>query len=241
MYKFFRGLIALFFFVIAPCFQNLCFGQRFEFGGGIGFLNYKGDLNPQLNPLLSRPGFQGIFRYNLSMAVVARANLMIGSLMGDGALSPDVYISKVRPNAFQTPIFEFSGLLEYNFFNYRNPKNRFVFGSPYIFAGPSVFVYLPEPVEKEGSVSPVQPALQLGFGYKHQLGQFWNLGVEFGSRFCFTDYLDNVSNKEVGTKFQRGNLFDYDSYTFLGLNVTYTIKEIICPFDYQQEDENIKR
>jgi len=234
--KFFlRGPLALIFFSIL--FPKMGLAQRFEFGAGVGVLNYKGDLNPQINPLLSKPAFQLIGRYNFSMAVVARANLVIGNLIGKGSLSPDLYISNVQPNSFSTPLIEFSGLIEYNFFNYRNPKNRFIFGSPYLFGGPSVFVFSPTFVEKSGNASPVQSAVILGFGYKHQLGQFWNIGAEFGARFCFTDYLDNVSDQELVTKFQRGNLYDKDIYTFFGLNLTYTIKEIICPFDYQQSDD----
>ena len=236
-----RGHLALVFFSIYLGVSHVSNAQRLEFGAGIGFLNYKGDLNPQINPLLSRPAIQGLFRYNFSMSVVGRANILVGTLVGDGSLSPDLYISKLQPNSFSTSMIEFSGLLEYNFFNYRNPKNRFIFGSPYLFGGPLVFIFSPAPVEKGGSVSIIQPSIITGFGYKHQLGQFWNLGVEFGGRFPFTDYLDNVSDKEVGTKLQRGNIFDTDIYTFLGINITYTIKEIICPFDYQQADENIKR
>ncbi|HRH34993.1 MAG TPA: DUF6089 family protein, partial [Catalimonadaceae bacterium] len=80
----------------------------------------------------------------------------------------------------------------------------------------------------------------LGFGYKHQMGANWNIGVEFGGRFSFTDLLDNVSDKDLVNKTQRGNVYDYDVYTFLGLNLSYTIKEIICPFDYQKADDNLK-
>jgi hypothetical protein len=231
---FFRGLCALIFFAaFIPDLQ----AQRYEFGGGVGVLNYKGDLNPHLNVLLSKPGIQAFARYNFSMAVVGRFNFMYGKLAGDGSLSPNVYISQVKPNVFSTDIFEFSGLMEYNFFNYRNPKNRFIFGSPYLFGGPSIFVFSPDPVEQGSKVSMVQPALLIGFGYKHQIGQFWNVGVEFGGRFCFTDYLDNVSDREVLTNMQRGNIYDKDVYTFLGINLSYTIKEVICPFIYQQTDD----
>ena len=83
----------------------------------------------------------------------------------------------------------------------------------------------------------VQPALSIGFGYKHQVGQFWNIGVEFGGRFSFTDYLDNVSDREVLTNMQRGNVYDKDVYSFFGINLSYTIKEVICPFKYQQTDD----
>jgi hypothetical protein len=231
---FLRGLCALIFFAAG---NQTLLAQRYELGGGLGILNYKGDLNPHLNILLSKPGIQLFARYNFSMAVVGRFNFTYGKLAGDGSLSPNVYISQIRPNVFSTNIFEFSGLMEYNFFNYRNPKNRFIFGSPYLFGGPSVFVFSPDPVEKGANVSMVQPALLIGFGYKHQVGQFWNIGVEFGGRFCFTDYLDNVSDKEVLTNMQRGNIYDKDVYTFFGINLSYTIKEVICPFDYQQSDE----
>ena len=231
---FLRGLCALIFFVpFIPTLQ----AQRYEFGGGVGVLNYKGDLNPHLNVLLSKPGFQAFARYNFSMAVVGRFNILYGKLVGDGGLSPNVYISQIKPNVFSTDIFEFSGLIEYNFFNYRNPKNRFIFGSPYLFGGPSIFVFSPEQLEKGSKVSMVQPALLIGFGYKHQVGQFWNIGVEFGGRFSFTDYLDNVSDREVFTNMQRGNVYDKDVYSFFGINLSYTIKEVICPFKYQQTDD----
>lgn len=230
----FRGLLALVFFGSLP---GALFAQRFEFGIGGGFSTYKGDLNPKLQPFLSRPGFQLIGRYNFSMAVVGRVNALLTSLVGDGSKSPNLYINTVKPNTFSTTLTEFSGLLEYNFFNYRNPKNRFIFGSPYLFGGPSIFIFSPSPAEKGGAVPAFQPSVLVGFGYKHQIGQYWNIGVEFGGRFTFTDYLDNVSDREVGTNMQRGNIYDKDVYTFLGVNLTYTLKEIICPFDYQQFDE----
>lgn len=233
-----RGLLALVFFLLL--FEQTGYAQRYEFGLGVGALNYKGDLNPHLNPILSRPAIQGIFRYNFSMTVVGRVNVLFGYLAGDGSLSNDAYISKMKGNTFQTPITEFSGLLEYNFFNYRNPKNRFIFGSPYLFGGPAIFVFSPDNLEGKNA-APVQPALLLGFGYKQQMGQNWNVGFEFGGRFSFTDLLDNVSDRDLSTNFQRGNVYDYDVYTFLGVNLTYTIKEVICPFDYQKADDNLKK
>lgn len=234
--KFYRGPLALVLFTLV---FGTTFGQRYELGIGIGGTMYKGDLNPHLNPAYMKPGIQALFRYNYSMTVVGRFNVMLGSLDGNGASSPNLYTSKVKPANFHTSLVEFTGVLEYNFFNFRNPKNRFIFGSPYLFGGPSVFVFSPEAREGQ-STAPVQGALVLGFGYKQQVNQFWNVGIEFGGRFTFTDYLDNVSDKELFTNAQTGNKYDYDVYTFLAINLTYTIKEVICPFDYQHADENIK-
>jgi len=89
--KFSRGPVALIFFILASL-QFPSAAQRYEFGAGIGSLIYKGDLNPQLNLLLSKPGIQLLARYNFSMAVVGRFNFMYGGLVGDGSKSPSSYI-----------------------------------------------------------------------------------------------------------------------------------------------------
>jgi hypothetical protein len=106
--------------------------------------------------------------------------------------------------------------------------------------GPGIFIFTSSPAEKFGAVSSIQFAPVLGFGYKQQIGQFWNIGFEFGGRFPLTDFVDNVGDRDPLSGFQRGNLYDSDVYTFWGINLTYTIKEVICPFDYQQSDENQK-
>lgn len=234
--KILRGLATALIFFAYFKHSHVCFGQRYEIGVGLGGLAYKGDLNPQFNPILVRPGIQAFFRYNFSMTVVGRINVLLGQLVGDGTLSPNLYMSSRVKSQFSTTLNEFSGIVEYNFFNFRNPKSRFIFGTPYLFGGPSVFIFNPSPQEKGGSVASIQPAINFGLGYKHQLGQYWNIGVEFGARATFTDFLDNVSDQNPSTHRQTGNKFDQDMYGFLGVNVSYTIKEIICPFDYQHQD-----
>jgi hypothetical protein len=102
----------------------------------------------------------------------------------------------------------------------------------------------------------------LGVGYKQQLGQYFNLGIQFSGRFLFSDNLDAVSDREIvyrnvkdvngnlvlnpdnrtyqyqkGTGNQIGNKAAWDSYYFLGFSLTYTIKEVICPFKYEKKTE----
>lgn len=231
-----RGLFAALVFFLLGFASLPILAQRYEFGAGIGGLAYKGDLNPSFNPVLVRPGVQLFFRYNFSMTVVGRFNVLVGQLVGNGNLSPNLYVKTYVPYQFSTALNEFSGLVEYNFFNFRNPKSRFIFGTPYLFGGPAVFIFNPSPMEKDGAVAGIQPAIVFGLGYKHQVGQFWNFGVEFGARATFTDFLDNVSDQDPVTHFQTGNKYDKDMYGFLGFSISYTFKEIICPFDYQQED-----
>jgi len=238
--------------------------QRFEYGAGAGILHYRGDLNPSVIPNKPVFGLELIGRYNISMAVVLRGNILLApSVSGSNLNSPDANIRNLQnPAEFNTFIGELGAFAEYNFFNYRNPKNRFVFGSPYLFGGPACFVFQPtqnllEPKNARnlanGSQIGVQPAMVLGLGYKHQLGQYFNLGFEASGRFLFTDHLDGVSNREISklkttdidgnevikdvAGVQRGNPADNDFYLYIGATFTYTIKEIICPFKYQTKKE----
>lgn len=262
-FRYSRRLTCLLFFQLILCSSGVN-AQRFEFGAGAGILHYRGDLNPSVIPNKPVFGLQLIGRYNISMAVVLRGNILLApSVSGSSLNSPDVNIRKLQnPAEFNTYIGELGAFAEYNFFNYRNPKNRFVFGSPYLFGGPACFVFQPtqnlfEPKNASnlanGSQIGVQPALVIGLGYKQQLGQYFNLGFEASGRFLFTDYLDGVSNREISklktvdpdgneaikdvAGVQRGNPADNDFYLYIGATLTYTIKEIICPFKYQTKKD----
>lgn len=236
MYNY-KALISKGFFVFLILFSIMqkAIAQRYEMGLGVGVSNYKGDLNPYFDPLFVRPAIQGLFRYNFSMAAVGRANLSVNRLAYDGSSSANRYIAQIQPNKFSTTVAELFVGGEYNFFNYRHPKNRFIFGSPYLFGGIGMFFFNPKPGEQGGNVFPLQPVIPFGVGYKHMINQYWNINFEFGARATFTDYLDNVSDKDDRTLLQRGNKYDKDMYMFFGVNITYTIREIICPFIYQDE------
>jgi hypothetical protein len=107
----------------------------------------------------------------------------------------------------------------------------------------------------------IHPAVVMGVGYKQQLGQYFNLGFQASGRFLFSDALDQVVDREKGfkpkinpdgsfalddsgniinepaLKRQIGNKSDRDSYFFISLSLSYTIKEIICPFKYEKKQE----
>lgn len=225
-------LVFLSFFYIQT---NSLFAQRIEFGAGLGTTLYKGDLTPFFNPLFVKPAFQALFRYNFSMAAVGRVNLMYGGLKAEGASSTNLYIAQKKPNAFNTPLIELTAGAEYNFFNFRSPKNKFIIGTPYLVGAIGAFYFSPAATEAKGNVLPVQPVISFGVGYKRKLGNNLNFNVEFSARPTFTDFLDNVSDREVASPYQRGEKFNKDWYMFLGFNITYTIREIICPFIYQDE------
>jgi hypothetical protein len=75
--------------------------------------------------------------------------------------------------------------------------------------------------------------LPFGVGLKYVLAGQWNLGLEFGARKTFTDYLDDLGgNLNTTNKFQNGNPFSNDMYVFTSLSVSYTFYKIRCPNFY---------
>ncbi len=194
---------------------------------------YKGDLSPGFSIPTIRPALDVLYRYNLSYSSVLRANMVLGSITADGANSPNVYIAQVEPNAFRSPIFEITGMFEYNFFDFRDPKQERVRGTPYLHGGIGFFVFRPGGAEALRT-SPVQPVIPFGIGYKYRLSKNFNISAEFGARKTFTDLLDDVKDTDQRTGRQRGYKYDRDWYGFAGVMITYTLYEIVCPFDYNQ-------
>jgi hypothetical protein len=56
-----------------------------------------------------------------------------------------------------------------------------------------------------------QPVIPLGIGYRWDLGQHLNLGFEYQYRYTFTDYLDGVSGKYVGSAAYAGHMSEHDA------------------------------
>lgn len=278
-----RRRISLLFFILSPFFCFPAAAQRFELGAGIGYLSYRGDLQPKYWPTHPGVAAELIGRYNLSMAAVLRANLLYSpSLSASSADSPDPFVRTEKPSTgFSGYLAELGVFGEYNFFNYRNPKNRHVFGSPYLFGGPCLAITKRGPADnfspdsifdlhgqyfvfrREEAKLALFPGFVLGVGYKQQLGQYFNLGVQASGRFLLFDgdKFDQVSDREIrrvavldeagnfipdgngGFQYksasgpQLGNVPDRDSYFFLGISLTYTIKEVICPFKYEKKPD----
>lgn len=224
-----KKALSLLFFYIAIIHGVLA--QRWEPGIGVGASLYKGDLSPEFGSLTARPAVNAFCRYNFSMAAAARAGIVQSRLVGNGANSPNVYTKAMVPATFNSNLTELSLVGEYNFYNYRDPKAKYIFGTPYLFGGLAVFLFSPLQAEPGGNVNPLQIAIPFGIGYKQKIDNNWNIGIEFGARKVFTDYLDNVSHLDGSTGLQRGVREDKDMYGLITFTISYTIKEIICPFD----------
>lgn len=206
--------------------------QKSEIGACVGTMFYLGDLNqtklfklnlkdPTLNQLHIAGGF--MYRYNISPRFAFKADFLFGKVS-----STDVGTDMATRNLnFFSPITEFSAELELNFFELYNStgKNRF---SPYIFAGLTLFSFNPQTyigensyelhslgTEGQGLQDGPKPyslttgAIPFGFGIKATIGRYFAVGAEWGMRWTFTDYLDDVGGRYYDNdllRAQYGNL-----------------------------------
>jgi hypothetical protein len=120
-----------------------------------------------------------------------------------------------RNLSFSSPITEISAQLEINFFNIftEGHKNQI---SPYLFGGAAVFSFNPQavsnidektydlqPIGTEGQGREGRPnkyaltgfAIPFGIGFKANIGRFVCVGAEWGLRYTFTNYLDDVGGQ----------------------------------------------
>jgi hypothetical protein len=203
--------------------------QDREAGIFIGTAQYQGDLSmKQINLSETKLGFGILGRYYFNPRVNLKGALNYGWIEGDdknygSATDPDPDGRWKRNLNFHSHILELSGQVEVNILPFISNSKRYRF-APYVFAGASLFHFNPtteyngktvalQPLGTEGQLlngqdkryHRLQGSIPYGFGLKYSLGNFWNIGLEFGQRKTFTDYLDDVSgtpgsNPGQGTK-----------------------------------------
>lgn len=202
--------------------------QKSEVGFGIGTFNYTGDLARSYNILNSKPAVTVFYRSNLSQVVSLRAAVTGGGLGASDKRPIDAFAEQ-RNSSFNIFLMEASTVMEYHFMNWRNNK-RITRFTPYLFGGLAVFG-ISGTENKTSEYSNVQAAIPFGLGMKYVINPKWYVGLEFGARKTFFDYLDNVStgSNQLVKNYQYGNPEDSDVYYFLGLSITRTFYEIPCP------------
>ncbi len=189
-----------------------------------------------------------------------------GNIMGDDSQSEDAD-QRERNLNFKSRINEFYVVSEFNFLDYRisNDKYRFTM---FLFAGVDAFHFKPQanvggahwvalaPLRTEGQSKSYrlwQVGIPFGLGIKFNVSKNLGLGLEWGPRKTFTDYLDDVSgtypdftkvtpssdlgvllsNRSRGggdlTNTQRGNPRTKDWYFFTGLTINIKINPKPAP------------
>ncbi len=189
--------------------------QRSELGVLVGGAFYLGDINPSGLFSQTKLVVGGVYRYNLNTRWAIRGNALWGTVTGD-----DEKLKNPRNLNFRSRISEFSLQAELSFLPYFTGSNRNYRFSPYIFGGVALFAFNPQayyyddgartgrwvdlaPLHTEGqglsaypdkkTYNTTQVSLPFGLGFKYSLNSKFCIGLEWGMRKTFTDYLDDVS------------------------------------------------
>lgn len=179
------------------------FAQReLGFFGGASY--YIGDINPRGHFKASSPAAGIFFRYAKSYRYAFRIGFNYGQISGSDAASgePD----QVERNLdFKSQIYELNGTAEFNFVEYRIGHDRYKF-TMFVFAGFAGFYFNPK-ANVDGTYEPLrnlhtedqpkaypkfQVSIPFGVGLKWNIGEKVGLGIEWGPRRTFTDYLDDI-------------------------------------------------
>jgi hypothetical protein len=198
-------------------------------------------------------------RYDLSEHITARGFFTLSTIMGVDRINNNIRLQE-RNLDFHSRIIDFELGAQYNIFSLNNK-----WWTPYVFAGAGVFNFKPATMTDGGDKVFLQPLSTEGQGFvgdrtPYKLWQFMipfgvgaeyaitedlRVGLEFGYRATFTDYLDDVSKGYIDEGIllanrgqqavdlsyrgpgsypaadeRRGNPNNKDSYYFVQLTVT---------------------
>lgn len=199
-------------------FTTLSFGQRqnilsrSEIGIIAGGMYYIGDLNTFQHFQLTQPAGGLFYKFNINGRLAFRVVGAYGSVQANDNLAKDV-TQKNRNLNFTTTIKEIGLGMEFNYFPFQI-GNKHYRGTGYMFAEIAYFqmdpstiydgqTYLLRTLGTEGQntslnsqnyYSQNQLTLPIGIGFKYPLGRNFCIGTEYGIRYLFTDYLDDVGN-----------------------------------------------
>lgn len=237
-----------------------------EVGLFAGGSYYIGDLNPYSHFFLTQPAGGFFYRFSPNYRYAFRGGVNFGSVMGDDSQSED-NDQRERNLNFKSRINEFYAIAEFNFLEYRISNDKYRF-SMFLFGGINAFTFKPtgnlggnswtelQPLKTEGQSKGYrlrQLAIPFGIGIKFNVAKHIGLGLEWGPRKTFTDYIDDVSktypdftktnpasestllfsnrsksNADVRYT-QRGNPRTKDWFFFTGLTVNFKINPKAAP------------
>ncbi|MBX2873487.1 MAG: hypothetical protein KTR30_15345 [Saprospiraceae bacterium] len=198
--------------------------QSYDFGIFIGTSFYEGDIAPTAYKDYFKT-FQPAVGFSVRTWPEYKFSFRVGFNYGTVTGSDTLRTStRDRRITFRTRIYEFYGVLEWNF-AYWKPGDGAFSVTPYFLGGVNVFRFNPQapfegqwinlqPLGTEGQGLPgfekpyslTEVGIPIGGGIRLQLSKHISMSFELSARKLFTDYLDDVS----GTQFlyndvKRGN------------------------------------
>jgi len=202
---------------------SLPFGAFAQFWeGGIygGASYYNGDMSTRAIEYQDlQPTIGAFLRYNAKDELSFRLSAGWARAAQDMAnTNPNYehYLAFLEHNlSFRTDIVELAVMAEWNILGF-DPYNLRKTFTPYLFAGVGGFYFNPkanynnewvalQPLGTEGQgmdgyankYSRISLAIPVGVGIKFSINDLWNIGIDWGTRATFTDYLDDASTVYV--------------------------------------------
>ncbi|AHM58447.1 hypothetical protein D770_00865 [Flammeovirgaceae bacterium 311] len=233
----------------------------FSYTAGFGLSSYFGDLKDDRKQLWAKPSAQLGVQYRVNDRLHFRSEIIWYRISGADSLNdPNTGIYN-RNLSFRADNFELNlvGLVHlFNKYSLANPPVN-----PYIIAGVGLTTNNPKafyndawhalrPLKTEGaSYNAIMPVFPVGAGLAIHLHKNWDVSLELGYRFTFTDYLDDVSTSYVGIENfedplaralsdrrpemglnplppgnRRGNSTGFDGYLITGIKIVFTPDKI---------------
>jgi opacity protein-like surface antigen len=234
--EFSTSLLASFALVGSVFFPRLGLAQvTREVGGGIGGMNYRGEVSPRYRVLNNRPAATLFYRRDISTALAWRGGITLGSIRAADANvernGTAIPIAAARRANFQAFLAEVLLGIEYNFLDYYDMK-RHTRWTPYLFTGIAGYYastdtnYRTDGESAQASANRISGAFPIGLGVKYALSREINLGFEGGGRRTFGDNFDNLTEADAPQLADPGGP---DWYFYSGVSLSYTFYEILCP------------
>lgn len=201
-----------------------------EYGLLLGGANIGGDLiDPDLSTFKETNFAFGLMAKKIfSPRLGLRLGYYHGTLTGK-----DSNFERLSPRgfSFSSPVHEFSGQVEWEMLGHKRYRGESFHKtiSPYLLGGMGLSYFNPKTnfnstsasmaeliaLDQAVDASTLRLVLPIGAGLRMDINEQWALGLEYGFRVTFSDYLDGVS--------MSGNPDKNDWYGIGGLNLTYRI------------------
>lgn len=200
--------------------------EKWEGGVYFGIINYGGDLvEPSVTFKESNLMYGVYLRNYLLPKLAVRANLLHGKIAGSDKNFDELVLRNVN---FEASITELAVRGEFNFLGKQRYYGDTLSGrfAPYVFGGIGLILADPDtdfskspsnPAEiqkdKDADFSKIHFSLPIGAGLMYNINNKWTIGLEYGIRLTFSDYLDGVK--------YTGNSDKNDVYFSGGLTLGY--------------------
>jgi hypothetical protein len=194
-----------------PSYKRMNRHGALTFSAGAGLSSYFGDLKNSRTDLWAKPSTQLGIQYRINNHLHLRTEAMWYRISGADSLNEQETLIYNRNLSFRSDNFEWNVVAVYQIFNKFSRFNRPMF-NPYGFAGFGLTTVNPEtqynggwyklrPLMTEGTdYSGVALVIPFGVGVAYHISNSWDLSLELGYRYTFSDYLDDVSGAYVGVE-----------------------------------------